>query len=650
MTETTPAARRASLLVSLITATMTFCQSCSAQPAAPSPEDARITMYPPITNISSVAVANPNKGWTIYSWGRMPRDLSAGALENASTIYLRTDWGSLEEHGEGKFDWSLIDSHLADARAMGKRLAIRIMALNPHSPLEYTFPKWVVDGHEKEFYKATIDLEGRMKDKWFPHDPNTSPRWKYACRHLAEELGKRYNGNPDIAFIEIGSIGDWGEQISNYAPTNQMLDQMPWREHLSWYRDAFPDTPLISVCGGQHFMKYEWADENGFGRRTDGFCAPPVKEDNTNGTYQDAQIIRASFDKRLPSFVEFPPGTDPLHAGRGFWWGTFWKGLIDHGKPTYIGYNFGGGVANELYQKYPYRLIEAGNRSGYHLVIEQITMPPDLLATGTGDIGLRFRNDGCRYPDYPVHVAFALLDSSGQVIETVWADAINLKDQAHPWVTYEKLDNHRGRFVLPVPRVYAASQPVTFKTPPANARLAVGLFTDRKLGTPNIRLGIEGRLPSGWYPIDQYPATPQADLHPSLHDLAIEKRVTVSATASGSPAAITDGNASTDWTSPAAPGQWVSIDLGRSTRFGAIMIDWKAPHPGTYTIEVSENGAAWTQLSQTANARGGIDYVSFAPTPARHVRLSTQDPAGLGLHQIEVLGSTPAERPARRRG
>jgi hypothetical protein len=130
----------------------------------------------------------------------------------------------------------------------------------------------------------------------------------------------------------------------------------------------------------------------------------------------------------------------------------------------------------------------------------------------------------------------------------------------------------------------------------------------------------------------------------------MEKRVTVSATASGSPSAITDGDATTDWTSPASPGQWVSIDLGRSTRFSAIMLDWKAPHPDTYTLEISENGAAWTQLSQTANAKGGIDYTNVAPTTARYVRLSTQDPSGFGLYQIEVLGSTAAARPPRRRG
>lgn len=605
--------------------------------------------YPGITNISSVTTPNPCKGWAIYSWGRFPRDMSKEAIDNASIVYLRPDWGGLEAAGEGQFDWALIDDQLRDATAIGKKLAIRIMALNPHSSLQYTFPKWVVDGHEDEFYKATINLEGRLKDKWFPKDPNTSPRWKYACKHLADELGKRYNKNPNIAFIEVGTIGDWGEQISNYAPTNQMLAQMPWREHLGWYKAAFPDKPIISVAAGQHFMKFEWQDENGIGRRSDGFCAPPVKEDTTDGAYQDGRLIGASFASRQPSFLEFPPGTDFSSAGRDFWWGTFWKGVLDLGKPTYLGYNFGGGLANRMYEQYPYRLIEAANRTGYHLVAEQIAYPQDLLASGKGTLSVVFRNDGCRYPDYPIYVAAAMLDADGKVLQQVWCDSINLKDKAQPWVSYSMTDNLSGRFVLGVPKTYPCTAAVSF-TPDAKAkRLAIGFFTDKSLASPDVRLGIEGRTGSGWYPLDQYAATPQSDPYPALHNLSFNKTAVVSATAEGSTAALTDGNASTRWSSPQAAGQWVSIDLGTSRAFSTIMLDWDAAFPKAYSIEISPNGSSWTPLCQTANGDGGIDYISVPGTQARYVRLSSSDSHGLALYDIEVLGSTPAERPSRRR-
>lgn len=617
----------------------------ATNPAAPE----TVTVYPGITNISSVAINNPQKGWAIYSWGMYPKELSKAVLDSASIVYLRPDWSDLEGEVEGKFNWELIDGHLREAEAQGKKLAFRVMGLNPHSSREYTFPKWIAVGHEDEFYKATINLEGKLKDKWFPKDPNTSPRWKYACKHLADELGKRYNKNPHVAFVEVGTIGDWGEQISNYAPTNQMLNQMAWREHMGWYKAAFPDTPLMSVAAGQHRMDFAWQDENRIGRRTDGFCAPPVKEDTTEGAYQDGRVIAASFGSRLPSFLEFPPGTAPDSAKRNFWWGTFWEGILDLGKPTYLGYNFGGAIGNYMYANYPYRLVESGNRAGYHLVLERASYPVDLLTQGHGTITATFRNDGCRFPDYPIYVACAVLDSEGKVLEQIWCDTINLKDNAAPWVTYDMVNNFSGRFVLPIPKTYPTTTTVNF-TPNKNAKhLAFGFFTDKQALTPDIKLGIEGRSDTGWYALDQYALTPQTDAYPALHNLSFQKMVTVSATAEGTTDLLTDGNASTKWVSPAKPGQWVSLDLGGLKTFSSIMLDWDTAFAQSYRLEGSLNGAAWFELSQTNNSRGGVEYINVPHTQARYIRLLGNDEQGLALYDIEVLGSTPAERPIRRR-
>lgn len=611
-------------------------------------EPETVTVYPGITNISSVPVSNPQKGWVVYSNGRFPQ-LSRAASDNSSVIYLRVDWSDLEGEGEGKFNWELIDGHIRDTAALGKKLAFRIMAINPSSRKEHEFPQWVVTGHEDEFYKATIDMEGTLKDLWYPKDPNTSPRWKYACKHLIEALGKRYNNHPNIAFAEVGTIGDWGEQISNYAPTNQMLAQMPWREHLSWYRDAFPDTPLISVAAGQHKMDFAWQDQNGIGRRSDGFCAAPVKEDTTEGAYQDGRVIGASFDTRRPSFLEFPPGVAPDFAGRRFWWGTFWNGVINFGKPTYLAFNNGSYMADQLNQRYPYRLVESGNRAGYHLVMERAIYSPSLLAGGTGQVSVTFRNDGCRYPDYPIYVAAALLDEQGNVLQKVWLDTVNLKDNVAPWVAYEMQDTFSGRFVPALPKTYVVTTTLNFTPDKQSRHLALGFFTDKAALKPDIKLGITGANANGWYAVDQYSTTAQTDPYPALHNLSFRKMAMVSGTAEGSTELLTDGNATTRWRSPAKPGQWVTIDLGGVTTFSSIMLDWDEAFPKSYRVEASSNGAAWTELCQTHNAKGGIDYLSVPNTQARFVRLVGNDEQGLSLNDFEVLGSTPQSRPRRRR-
>lgn len=607
------------------------------------------TVYPGITNISSVITQNPNKGWAIYSWGRMPTGFLPEAMDCATIVYIRPDWADLEPDREGGFNWNLIDDHLVAARALHKKVAFRVMGTNPSSGRVNTFPKWVMDGYEDQFESTTFEIDGRNKTQIYPKDPGKSPRWKYAVQHLVKELGTRYDGNPDVAFIEVGTIGDWGEQISNYAKTNQMLSQEDWREHMGWYRDAFKKTAMISVTAGQHNMQYQFADENRIGRRSDGFCAPMVIQDTTNGGYQDGRQIDKSFDYKLPSFLEFPPGSAPIAAGRNFTWGKFWKGIVVYGRPTYLGYNFGTGEANGLATEYPYRLIESHNRVGYHIVAERVSYPLDLFTKGTGKVSFAFRNDGVKYPDYPIYTALAVLDANNNVLQTLWCDDVDLRTHAEPWISYEWVSDQTGRFHLPVPKIYNATANVSMAPNTHAVRLAMGFFSDKTLGQPDIRLGNEGRMPSGWYPLDKYSVTPQADAYPSLHNLSFQKTAITSAPGKGDVTALTDGNASTLWSSPAEPNQWVTIDMGSSRKFSVIMLDWDANSATSYTLEGSQNGASWTPLCDVGNGDGGKDYLNVPNAQTRYIRLSTQSPAGISLYDFEVLGSEEARRPARGR-
>lgn len=661
--------RRSSIVMLMLCFGATACtptpqatsQSATSQPVATQPgmqtavrgqqippDPNVMTVYPGITNISSIVTPNPNKGWAMYSYGPVASGYSPAAMETASIIYVRPDWVDFETDGEGIFKWNLIDDNLALAKSMNKRVAFRIVGTNPTSRRDSSFPKWINEGYEDQFEPTTFEVDGTIKTLIYPKNPGKSTRWKYAVQHLVKELAARYDGNPDIAFVEVGTIGDWGEQISNYAKSNQMLSPEDWREHMGWYRAAFKKTPLISVTAGQHNMKYEYADENGFGRRSDGFCAP-MANDTTNGGYQDGRQIDKSFDLKLPSFMEFPPGTAPVRSGREFTWGKFWKGIMVYGRPTYLGYNLGGYQANGMYNEYPYRLIESSNRLGYHILAERVSYPLDLFAKGSGKVSFTFRNDGCRYPDYPIYTAMAVLDENNKVLQTIWCDDVDLSNKADPWVGYEWVSDRSGRFYLPVPKTYNVTANVAMKPDSHAVRLAMGFFSDKTLAQPDIQLGNEGRLPSGWYPLQQYKTTPQADLYPALHNLAFLKTVMTSAPGEGDISALTDGDPSTKWTSAASANQRVVVDLGSARKFSVIMVDWDGKGAANYILEASQNGAVWTSLCEVGNGDGGMDYLYVPGTEARYVRLSSKNATGLSIYDLEVLGSEPAERPARRR-
>ncbi|MEV6197859.1 discoidin domain-containing protein [Streptomyces sp. NPDC051920] len=85
-------------------------------------------------------------------------------------------------------------------------------------------------------------------------------------------------------------------------------------------------------------------------------------------------------------------------------------------------------------------------------------------------------------------------------------------------------------------------------------------------------------------------------------DLALRKAVTASTEDDGHPAsAATDGDPGTRWSSQYADHQWIRVDLGAARRFDRVAIVWEAAYPKTYTIQVSDDGDAWTDVKSVTN-------------------------------------------------
>ncbi|MET9889032.1 discoidin domain-containing protein [Streptomyces sp. NPDC006465] len=85
-------------------------------------------------------------------------------------------------------------------------------------------------------------------------------------------------------------------------------------------------------------------------------------------------------------------------------------------------------------------------------------------------------------------------------------------------------------------------------------------------------------------------------------DLALRKPATASTEDDGHPAAsATDGDPGTRWSSQYADHQWIRADLGAARRFDRVAIVWEAAYPKTYTIQVSDDGDAWTDVKSVTN-------------------------------------------------
>jgi hypothetical protein len=114
-------------------------------------------------------------------------------------------------------------------------------------------------------------------------------------------------------------------------------------------------------------------------------------------------------------------------------------------------------------------------------------------------------------------------------------------------------------------------------------------------------------------------------------DLALHTTATSSTHADGTqPGNVTDGDPNTRWTSAYADDQWIQVDLGATVSFDGVDLTWEQAYAQTYTVQVSTDGSAWTNLKTVNNTavplpfNGGdasLRVESFPATTARYVRL-----------------------------
>ncbi|MEU6098306.1 discoidin domain-containing protein [Streptomyces sp. NPDC047079] len=85
-------------------------------------------------------------------------------------------------------------------------------------------------------------------------------------------------------------------------------------------------------------------------------------------------------------------------------------------------------------------------------------------------------------------------------------------------------------------------------------------------------------------------------------DLALRKKTTASTEDADHPAAnATDGNPTTRWSSAYDDHQWIQVDLGSARRFDRVAVLWEQAYPKTYTIQVSDDGDTWTDVTTVSN-------------------------------------------------
>lgn len=211
-------------------------------------------------------LTNPGMGFTTHSAvdGEVP------GYPKSTIAYYRWYWDELEPE-EGKFNWAMVDSVLALAKAHGQRLATRIMPANGRPRIPGWYRKTGARGWD--FVAESTQNAGKTDPSWMPD--HEDPLFAKYMGRLVKEFAKRYDGHPDIDHIDIGSYGHWGEWHLSFVKEKRDYKFDLKKMIIDWYLEGFKKTPMVIPEDAEAGLIY--ATENGTGWRADciGDYGPP---------------------------------------------------------------------------------------------------------------------------------------------------------------------------------------------------------------------------------------------------------------------------------------------------------------------------------------------------------------------------------------
>jgi hypothetical protein len=178
----------------------------------------------------------PGVGWQTFD-RTADQDNTLSTLKfKSGCAYYRWYWVSLEPE-EGKYNFAMIDAILKTCRENNQALAFRVMCEDPWGE---GLPQWLIDKGIKRTYSECPE-EGAH------YAPDMSdPVFISYHEKLIRALGERYDGHPDIAQVDIGSVGLWGEWHI-YCDPDLMPAASIRHSVVDLYFESFPNTPLSAL-------------------------------------------------------------------------------------------------------------------------------------------------------------------------------------------------------------------------------------------------------------------------------------------------------------------------------------------------------------------------------------------------------------------
>ncbi|MGL4719146.1 MAG: DUF4832 domain-containing protein [Kluyvera intermedia] len=422
-------------------------------------------------------LTNPGIGVASFHDGYGER-LPHSRYPDTGIEYQRFYWSDLEPV-EGQYNFALVDNAFAVAsrHSPAMNVGLRVMTLEePQSGSR--IPAWLI----KKGIKGTWTADG----KTFAPDLDDPVFIEYAQK-LLNALGKRYDGNPELAYLDIGMVGSWGEWHNSNFPNIKPLLERYTTAQLNRYVDmhftAFPHTPKIMLISGGETLAY--AATKGAGWRADCWgdwhnFTPDWSHmrDDYPPRLAAAQAIDQGFNdawKKAPVSLEIcgymAEWQSIQHYTRKQVKATFNWALKHHASTLNL-------KSREVPPKYRDIVDKALEKIGYRFRVTSLTHDTVRHAGQPLTLITRWSNEGVAPIYLRYRVAWRLQDDNGKTVQQSMTD-----DDIRQWLPGQQ----STQFTLPIPK--------TLK--PGRYHLDVAFIDEYQ--RPRIKLANEGLRTDGWY-------------------------------------------------------------------------------------------------------------------------------------------------------
>ena len=315
--------------------------------------------------------------------------------------------------GEEEFEWTPLEDLLKQTAGRGCQCTFRVFLEYPgHTD---AIPQFLIDGGLKVTRWKTEDGQILTPDY-------QDPKLREAMRQFIAAMGKKYDGDPRIAWLTVGMLGLWGEW-HDYPKEKLFASKVVQTEIMDAYDAAFNKTKLhLRYPAGDQDHDYVPNDRRDFGYHDDSFAWATIPTGKPEDDWFFGNRLNSAGPEAVDKWKSAPIGGEIRPEA----WGCVFEepGCAPKGQEfekcvqyTHVSWLMDSGM---FLKPQPKKLIELAKKKtasmGYRLTIESATLKTEA---DNRSVTVTISNRGVAPFYYPWPVETVLLDSNNRPVAQI---------------------------------------------------------------------------------------------------------------------------------------------------------------------------------------------------------------------------------------